>query len=232
MHDPRTGALLGIVDVSGPALTLHPAIAALVGTAVRFQESQLLRYQQEGLERLRAAAGPLMASIDGPLMLVDYDGWVAHAAGVPPRPRIAAPRQDRPIAVPGLGLCLPERVANGWLVRPSSVRETRIAVTLDLAASPYVEVSGGEHQWRRSLTARHAEILELLHHAGPTGLSAAELSRRLHGDSQHVVAVRAEVSRMRRTLGGIVDSRPYRLSPSVEITIHRAYQGATTATPC
>src|SRR5690348_5246244 len=29
IHDPRDGSLLGVVDVSGPALTLHPAIGAL-----------------------------------------------------------------------------------------------------------------------------------------------------------------------------------------------------------
>lgn len=220
MHDPRTGALLGIVDVSGPALTLHPAILALVETAVRFQESQLWRHHQGGLEQLRTAAGPMLAAVDGPLMLVDDDGWVAHASGVAAQARIAVPRTHRPLTVPGLGLCLPERVAGGWLVRPSG-RETRIVIDLDLSANPSVEVSGGEHQWRSSLTARHAEILGLLHLAGPAGMSAAELSRRVHGDTQHVVAIRAEVSRLRRTLGGIVESQPYRISPSVELTVHR-----------
>lgn len=220
MHDPRTGALLGIVDVSGPALTLHPAILALVETAVRFQESQLRRHHETGLDRLRTAAGPLLASVGGPLMLVDDDGWVAHASGVAAQSRIAAPRQHRPVTVPGLGLCLPERVTGGWLVRPSG-RETRIMIALDLSANPSIEVSGGAHQWRSSLTARHAEILDLLHLAGPAGLSAAELSRRIHGDSQHVVAVRAEVSRLRRTLGAIVESQPYRISPAAEITVRR-----------
>lgn len=221
MHDPRTGALLGIVDVSGPALTLHPAILALVETAVRFQESQLRRYHETGLERLRTVAGPLLASVDGPLMLVDDDGWVAHASGVAAQARIPVPRQHRPLSVPGLGLCLPERVGDGWLVRPSSGSSSRIVLTLDLSAAPSVEVSGGEGQWRSPLTARHAEILSLLHSAGHSGLSAASLSRRIYGDAEHVVAIRAEVSRLRRTLGGIVASQPYRISPSVEMTVVR-----------
>jgi hypothetical protein len=221
MHDPRTGALLGIVDVSGPAMTLHPAILALVETAVRFQESQLRRFHETGLERLRTAAGPLLASVDGPLMLVDDDGWVACATGVAAQARIPVPRQHRPLSVPGLGLCLPERVGDGWLVRPSDRSSSRILLTLDLSASPSVEVSGGDGEWRSPLTARHAEILSLLHAAGPAGLSAAELSRRVYGDTQHVVAVRAEVSRLRRTLGGIVASQPYRISPAVEMTVVR-----------
>lgn len=233
MHDPRTGALIGIVDVSGPALTLHPAILALVETAVRFQESQLWTHHQLGLAQLRTAAGPLLAAVDGPLMLVDDDGWVAHASGVAAQARIAVPREQRPVTVPGLGLCLPERVANGWLVRPSG-RETRILIDLDLSATPFVEVSGGDRQWRAGLTARHAEILGLLHAAGPAGLSAAELSRRIHGDSDHVVAVRAEVSRLRRTLGGVVESQPYRFSPTVEVTVRRPadpFTGVASGSP-
>lgn len=221
MHDPRTGALLGIVDVSGPALTLHPAIVALVETAVRFQESQLRRHHETGLERLRTAAGPLLASVDGPLMLVDDDGWVAHVSGVAAQPRIPVPRQHRPLSVPGLGLCLPERVGDGWLVRPSDRSSSRILLTLNLSGAPSVEVAGGDGQWRSPLTARHAEILSLLHRAGPAGLRAAELSRRVYGDAEHVVAIRAEVSRLRRTLGGIVASQPYRISPAVEMTVVR-----------
>lgn len=221
MHDPRTGALIGIVDVSGPALTLHPAIVALVQTAVRFQESRLWSQHQSTLQQLRTCAGPLLAAADGPMLLVDDDGWVAHTSGVAAQARIAVPHENRPVTVPGLGLCMPERVTGGWLVRPTTGHETRIVVDLDLSTTPFVEVSGGDRQWRSSLTARHAEILQLLHAAGPDGLSAAELSRRLHGDDQHLVTVRAEVSRLRRTLGGIVESRPYRIAPSVEITVRR-----------
>jgi len=90
---------------------------------------------------------------------------------------------------------------------------------LDLSASPSVEVRGSLHQWRSPLTLRHAEILTLLHRAGPAGLSAAELSRSIHGDADHVVAVRAEVSRLRRKLGAVVASQPYRISPAVDLTV-------------
>ena len=218
IHDPRSGALLGIVDVSGPAMTLHPAIGALVETAVRLAESQLWRHHEVRLERLRQAAAPVLAATDGPLMLVDDHGWVAHTAGIANQARIAVPHLERPLTVPGLGLCLPERLADGWLVRPAG-RESRIAMTLDLAGAPAVEVSGGRQSWRSPLTARHAEILLLLHGAGPAGLTAAALSRGIHGDADHVVAVRAEVSRLRRTLGGVLESAPYRIASSVDLTL-------------
>ncbi|WP_031469490.1 GAF domain-containing protein, partial [Sciscionella sediminilitoris] len=60
VHDPRTGELLGIVDVSGPALTLHPAIGALVETGCRLAEAQLWRSHQQRLDRLRQAAEPML----------------------------------------------------------------------------------------------------------------------------------------------------------------------------
>jgi len=218
IHDPRTGELLGIVDVSGPAMSLHPAIIALVETAVRLAESQLWRHHELRLERLRTAAAPLLASVSGPLLLVDDHGWVAHTAGIAARDRIAVPHDERPLTVPGLGLCLPEPLGGGWLVRPTG-GETRVALCLHLDGPLAVEVTAGDRQWRSPLTARHAEILLLLHLAGAAGLTAAALSRAVHGDPDHVVAVRAEISRLRRALGGVLLSQPYRIASTVDLSL-------------
>ncbi|TSD97386.1 GAF domain-containing protein [Skermania sp. ID1734] len=215
IHDPRTGDLLGVVDVSGPALTLHPTITALVETAVRLAEAQLWRHHEQRLERLRTAAAPLLSTVDGPLLLVDEHGWVAHTSGVAVRDRIAAPRGQRALTVPGLGLCVPEQLGDGWLVRPAGA-DTRLRVVLDPTGS--VEVRGAEGSWRSGLTARHCQILRLLH-ASPTGLTAAQLSQAMYGDADHLVTVRAEVSRLRRVLGAVVETQPYRLADSVDFTI-------------
>jgi hypothetical protein len=51
-----------------------------------------------------------------------------------------------------------------------------------------------------------------LAYARGNGLSAGRLSRLLHGDDQHVVTVRAEVSRLRRAVGALVSTNPYRLA--------------------
>ncbi|MGW6447320.1 transcriptional regulator [Lentzea sp. NPDC055074] len=213
VHDPRTGSLLGVIDVSGPALTLHPAIGALVETGRMLAESRLWRYHQERLERLRSAA-----VLTGPSLVVDDDGWVAASHGVAVGSRIAAPVAGQPVAVPGLGACTPERLAGGWLIRPSSVDRT-VALELDLTRTPQVRLSGGDADWRRTVTRRHAEILVLLHRAGRAGMSAEALSLALYGDAEHVVTVRAEVSRLRRLLGALVQTRPYRLSGDVRMSV-------------
>jgi hypothetical protein len=214
IHDPRTGALLGIVDVSGPAMTLHPAIGALVETAVRLAEANLWRHHAARLERLRRSAEHMVATAPGPLLIVDDHGWVAHHCGVATRERIGVPREGTPLAVPGMGLCLPERLAEGWVVRPAGPHRT-ISATLDLTAAPVLEVCGDAAPWRAPLTRRHAEILSALHRAGPSGLGADRLSCLLYGDDQHVVTVRAEVSRLRRAIGALVTTNPYRLADGV-----------------
>ncbi|MBD0322374.1 MAG: transcriptional regulator, partial [Aldersonia sp.] len=40
-----------------------------------------------------------------------------------------------------------------------------------------------------------------------------------YDDPDHVVTVRAEVSRLRRVLGTVVETKPYRLADSVELTV-------------
>ena len=218
LHDPRTGELLGIVDVSGPALTLHPAVAALVETAVRLAESQLWRHHEMRLERLRRSAEHVLATTPGPLLLVDDHGWVAHHSGIAVRRRIGAPQEDRALAVPGLGMCLPERLADGWLVRPSA-GERPIRAVLDLTGAPVLEVRGPDEPWRTPLSRRHADILVHLWRSGPQGLSAGRLSAALYGDGEHAVSVRAEVSRLRRVVGGLVETNPYRLAADVGWTV-------------
>ncbi len=218
IHDPRTGELIGVVDVSGPALTLHPTVVALVDSAVRIAESQLRLRHENRLERLRVTAAPLLASASGPVLLVDEHGWVAHTSGVAAAKRISVPRHDRTLTVPGLGQCRPERVGDGWLVRPTGT-DSRIVMELDLSGRPVVAVSGGDSAWRTALPTRHAEILLLLHRSGQAGMTVTALSSAIHGDPDHAVAVRAEISRMRRTLGSVIDGRPYRLTRSVQLTV-------------
>ena len=220
IHDPRTGELLGIVDVSGPALTLHPAIEALVSLGVRLAEAQLWRRHADRLERLRRSAAHVVATVPGPHLIVDEQGWVAAANGVAVRDRIGAPREGAALGVPGLGLCLPERLAEGWLVRPAGPHAT-IHGTLDLRAAPIFEVRGEAEPWRTPLTRRHAEILTLLTACGPDGLTAGRMSQLLFGDGDHVITVRAEVSRLQRAIGALVATNPYRLAAGVSLTVVR-----------
>jgi hypothetical protein len=223
IHHPVTGDLLGVVDVSGPALTLHPVIGALVESAVKLAESQLWRHHEQRLERLRQLARAVLATVRGPLLLVDDHGWVAHHSGIAVRDRVEVPRADRLMAVPGLGLCAPERLAEGWLVRPRS-QSGPVVAELDLTGAPVLRVRSDADPWRTPLTRRHAQILATLHRAGPLGLTAGQLSAALFGDAEHAVTVRAEISRLRRVVGGLVTTNPYRLADGVTLAVTGAIE--------
>jgi hypothetical protein len=136
---------------------------------------------------------------------------------------VAVPRAGRPVAVAGLGLCTPERLGEGWLVRPYEPRAT-VAAELDLAAAPVLRVSAGAGSphggsWSAALTRRQAQVLALVARAGRQGTDAAALGRGLFGDDGHVVTARAEVSRLRRVVGDLVATAPYRLADGVTLTV-------------
>lgn len=215
VHDPRTGELLGVVDVSGGAATVHPATVALVHTAVRLAESELWRQREVRLDALRAVAGSLLGRVGGPAALVDDDGWVAAVSGIAATGRVAAPAERTPCMVPGLGACIPEAVPGGWLLRPGTAGTGTLRLWLDLTTRPAQAVVECGPSWRYPLTPRHLEILALLMRAGTSGLDAVALSEAMFGDRSHAVTVRAEVSRLRRTLGGLLLTRPYRIAPNV-----------------
>ncbi|MGY1915217.1 transcriptional regulator [Blastococcus sp. SYSU DS0973] len=230
IHHPVSGELLGVVDVSGPALTLHPVIGALVDTAVRLAESQLWRHHEQRLERLRRSVRGLLATVSGPLLLVDDHGWVAHRSGIAARDRVAVPRDGTLIAVPGLGLCAPERVGEGWLVRPREAADDVVA-ELDLTGAPVLRLRSRGEPWVTPLTRRHADLLLLLRHAGRSGLSSARLSAALFGDEEHCVTVRAEISRLRKVIGGLVTSNPYRLAAGVTLSVVRPDEATAVPGP-
>lgn len=221
IHNPVTGDLMGVIDVSGPAFTLHPAIEMLVEATRRLAEARILRRHADSLEMLRRSAEPRLAGISGPAVVVDNEGWVAVSRGVRLRQRLSAPSEGRSVKVPGLGMCAPERLDTGWLLLPTRAREQVTRLHLTQGSEPLLEIideSGGQ-SWRCQVSSRHAQILELLHIAGPGGLTAAALSRAMYGGEDHLVTVRAEMSRLRRIVGEFISSNPYRLAPGVRLTV-------------
>ncbi|WP_431680988.1 GAF domain-containing protein [Kitasatospora sp. KL5] len=231
VHDPRTGRLLGILDLSGPAHQVQPHLMRLTATAARLAEAELRAAQLESLHRLRTLATGLLARVSGPALVVDGAGWTAAAVGVPPVQRLRLPAEgwgSRPVEwLPSLGECAVEPLGGGWLVRPlgaspGAVAEqnagARIRLDLRLPGRPELHVAGAAGSWSHVLTPRHAEVLLLLA-VRRTGMSAAQLAEALFGDPARTVTVRAEMSRLRRYLGALLDHRPYRLNASAAVTV-------------
>ena len=214
LHDPATGDLLGIVDISGPALTLHPALTALVEMSVQLARTTLWERLQRHHDRIRQGAEPMLAGLSAPHLLVDDDGWVVQSTGVRSPHRVGAPDAAVAQLVPGVGLCLPEPVGEGWLMRGAG-EDAGIVIAIEDGPSPVLRVRRDDVSWRVPLTARRAEVLRLLATAGAAGTTARRLSRTIFGSDDHEVTIRAEISRMRRSIGALVSTGPYRLAEGV-----------------
>ena len=227
--DPVNGTLLGVVDVSGAAATVHPATLALVDAAARMAESYLREEHHAALSALRAVAAPLLAGSRQPMMVTDAEGWVAAAttASMAADRRIALPdhRDTDLVWLPALGSCRLEPLPGGWLVRilndsPDETPATAIEVDLRDPGQAQLSMQSPAGQWSHRLSPRHAELLFLLA-ANPNGLSAGQLSDELYGSPEHAVAIRAELSRLRRHLGGVLLQRPYRFADWAEVRVTR-----------
>ncbi|WP_439029618.1 GAF domain-containing protein [Gordonia terrae] len=227
IKDPRTGDVLGVVDVSGPAATIHPTTLALVHAVARLAESHLREQHHRRLDTLRAVAAPILARIPGPAMAVDTDGWVAAVDTLSPRPRLLLPASVGPgrMFVSALGECDVEALPGGWLVRVADATDaprTSVGVRSVAGASGVtsveVSVEGASGVWTHRCSPRHGDILTYLarHRAG---VSAAQLSMHLFGVDDRTVTVRAEMSRLRKHFGGLLVAGPYRFADGVDVRL-------------
>lgn len=224
LHDPLTGRLLGAVDLSGPAATVHPSTVALVAAVARLAELEVRSAHEQRLERLRSTAAPLLARLTGPALVVSLDGTPAAVTGLPVPDRLLLPDALRPGAawVPALGRCTAEALPGGWLLRldpDGGADDDAPVLVLDLAGPlPSAVLTGPSGGRSHALGLRHAEILLVLAQH-PQGRTAAQLAADLFGDPGRTVTVRAELSRMRRVLGPLLDSQPYRVAEAVTVDV-------------
>lgn len=225
LADPWTGRLLGVVDVSGPSSALHPAELAAVDLAARLTSMELAQERRRELDRLRTRFAPLLARIDGPALVVDRDGHVALSSGreISGADTVALPDDLQPgrVWLPswGWGAAVAEPLAGGWLLRDAGEAQRPNRIVIDLAGSPVLRVSSEVGDWSHRLTRRHAELMFALARRGAAGARAADLADDLFADRSRVVTIRAELSRLRKSLGPIVLTQPYRITPEVSVEV-------------
>lgn len=162
VHDPSSGGLLGVIDITGGSDAVSPATMPLLEAAVAAVEAELRIRRLDDIHPVRAPRRAPARVVEGPPLLSILG------------------REDGRLEVSG-------RVIE--------------------------------------LSTRHAEILTLLAwHRG--GLSAEALAELVYDRDGSVATLRAEMVRLRRVLEGacpelVPESRPYRLTRSLELDAHR-----------
>jgi hypothetical protein len=222
VHDPDTGRLLGIIDMTGRLGTVHPySLACAIATA-RAVEAHLRWLMGERDAWLRARFEDRVVAGGSRASLVTPSGRVI--SGAEPVSWIGAER----VAVPAGGgeLVLPSGVRayadamgddEAFLLRavdrrdPVGLPAPVLKLTLLRPGQPRIELDGRPLRLSRIRT----EILALLA-ARPAGMTTEELAAELYGDDGRPSAVRVQVFRLRKHLGPWIDTAPYRLSIDVE----------------
>ncbi|MCU1482688.1 MAG: transcriptional regulator [Subtercola sp.] len=199
VHDPSSGSILGVVDITGGDNAVSPTTLPLLEAAVAAAEAELRIHQltQPRLPARRAAVviGPSAPHTTATPEASGMPTTITVTTAPPPQNNSPAPKQ-RSRAVDALQLSVLGREL-GRLGRGESSLE---------------------------LSVRHSEILTLLAW-NRHGLTAEQLAHKLYSTENSVATLRAEMVRLRAVLaqadtGLEVASRPYRLSGELELDAH------------
>lgn len=207
VHDPDSGDVLGVIDLSGELKTAHPHSLALIEAAARVIEAKLgqlgARRDAVLLERFGDRIGPGLGKASA--LLAPSGRVVGSTAAGWSGLRLEVPEGGGMIEM-GEGISVvaePLPAADGFLLwrardgRPSPDRTLRLKLLGDDRAEAGFD-GRAEH-----LSPRHSEIVALLALGSPSGhaADARELAARLYGDEGKAGSVRVELSRLRGRLG-------------------------------
>jgi hypothetical protein len=220
VHDPDTGQVIGVIDLTGEMATVHPHSMAVATATAQAVEAQL-RCQMLGRDgRLLSRYGDRLTEGPEPRALVTPNGRVvaSQPLGWLPVGRLSLPPgggqlplgDDRSLLAEALGC------EEAYLVRAVPALTPRgqggpvLSFELLGRGRAEAELSGKRLQMR----LRHSEIVTLLC-ANPDGLTSEELSVGVYGDHSGAGSIRVEISRLRKLLGDCIESEQYRFRCAV-----------------
>jgi hypothetical protein len=216
IHDPASGGLIGVVDVTAGLRTNHPHTLSLAALAARAAEAALHLRSLMAASDLRERWEAAIAGRRTPSALVDAQGRVIASRGVTGLPGLLdlTGSASDVVALPGGRVAELQPLKGGgsilWLRRRSSAGPARLRMRF-LGRDTSAERGGRRERGLRSL-----ELLAVLA-MHPEGLTAEQIALALYGEHGKAGTVRAQVHRVRTCVAGsALSTSPYRLTEPID----------------
>ncbi len=203
IHDPETGDLLGVIDLTSRMATVNPYSLALAATVARAADAHLRAEMHERDMRLRARYEQRVVQGGDARALLTPRGRVLMQHPHPwlPERGVALPPGGGELVLPNgeAAFAEPAGDADAFVIRAlGHAARPRPVLRLNLLNRD--RAAADANGTRLALRRRHSEILALLWASGD-GLTTEELGADLYGDSAKASSVRGEMARLRKLLG-------------------------------
>ncbi len=239
VHDPDTGQVVGVIDLTGEMASVHPHSMAVATATAQAVEAHLRCEMLDRDARLLSRYGDRLTAGSGPRALVAPSGRViaSQPLGWLPSPRLNLPDDGGALTVSPQMTAIVEPLGHedAYLVCAVPVPKggegagslrvsARLGLTLLARERGEAEIhAGGASAGERiQLRMRHAEILTLLC-ACSDGLTSEELSAGVYGDPTRAGSIRVEISRLRKLVGDCIETERYRLRGGVSSDVAQVY---------
>ena len=217
IHEPATGELIGVIDVTADLRTNHPHTLSLVALAAHAAETTLHVRSLEVAARLRERWEAALGGRRTPSALFDSYGRLVACRGVgqlPSRLELAG-ATDGAVALPDGRVGELQPLEGGgailWLRRRARLPASRLRLQL-LGYGASAQLGAGHRE--RGLRSLELIAVLAMH---PEGMTAEQLALALYGERGKAVTIRAQIHRVRAYLGRCaLETHPYRLNAPID----------------
>ena len=227
IHDPETGELLGVIDLTSRMASVSPYTLALAVSTARAAEAQLRAEMYERDTRLRARYEQRVTQGGDARALLTPRGRVLmqHPQSWLPEGLVALPPGGGELVLPTgeRGFAEPVGDDDAFLVRALAEHASRRRPVLHLSLLNRDRAAADADGTSVALRRRHSEILALLW-ASRDGMTTEELGADLYGDTAKASSVRGEMARLRKLLGPWITTEPYRIHGDVDCDVGRVQE--------
>ena len=218
VRDPDGDELLGVINITNRMSIAHPHNYTCAVATAHAVEAELRAAMRERDARLRGRCGELLdrggrralVSTSGRILDASETSWLGGE-------RVPIPRGGGELVLPSgvHGYAEPVGRGEGYLLRDQDDVRSRARPLLKLRLLGQHRGTAQLRGRALRLSRRQTDVLVILA-SHPKGMTSEALAADLYGDHGQPAGARVEVSRLRKQLGGGIDTQSYRLTIEID----------------